>query len=172
MVRRRKDLLLAMLEAAGDGRGSPWHASLLESVEDLDVDQARWSPAPGRPSAWAVVRHVVHWKRGVMEALDRDGLDAEVWAAADWSDLPLDDAAWHADRDELARVTRLLAQRLAAADEGLLDNAVHGFDASIAETAFHVATHDAYHAGQIRLLLRLRDALASAADRGADRGAG
>jgi len=159
MVRRRKDLLLAMLEAAGDGRESPWHASLLETVEDLDVDQARWSPAPGRPSAWALVRHVVHWKRGVMEALDRDGLDARVWAAADWGELPMDDAAWHADRDELARVTRLLAQRLAAADEGLLDNGVDGFDATIAETAFHVATHDAYHAGQIRLLMRLRDAL-------------
>jgi len=158
MALRRKDLLLALLRATGDGRNGPWHASLLESVEGLDVDQARWSPAPGRPSAWALVRHVVHWKRGVMEALDRDGLDADVWAATDWGDLPWDDAAWHADRDELARVTRLLAQRLAAADEGLLDNDVSGFDATIAETAFHVATHDAYHAGQIRLLMRLRDA--------------
>lgn len=152
-----------MLQATGDGRDGPWHASLLETVEDLDVDQARWSPAADRPSAWALVRHVVHWKRGVMEALDRDGLDAEVWAAADWGDLPLDDAAWHADRDELARVTRLLAQRLAAADESLLDNGVHGFGTTIAETAFHVATHDAYHAGQIRLLMRLRNSEPDAA---------
>jgi len=132
-----------------------WHASLIEAIDGLDAEGARWSPAPERPSIWALVRHVAHWKRGVMAALDHDGVELDEWMAGDWSAVPDDDAAWAGDREELIRTTRLLAQRLAAADERLLDREMFGFSASIAETAMHVATHDAYHAGQVRLLRKL-----------------
>jgi len=158
MARRRKDLVLSTLRAAGETRGGLWHASLLEAVDDLGAEDARWSPAPGRPSIWAIVRHVVHWKRGVMAALDHDGVELDDWTAGDWSALPDDDAGWNDDREELVRATRLLEQRLSAADEQLLDREVFGFSASIAETAMNVATHDAYHAGQVRLLRKLRGA--------------
>jgi hypothetical protein len=158
MARRRKDLLLHALHQAGEGTGGPWHASLAEAVAELDPAQARWTPSDGRPCAWALVRHVTHWKRGVMRALDQDHLDPAAWRRADWGPLPTDDAAWRPDRDELARVSRLLAQRLAAADDALLDRELPGFGASIAETFAQLASHDAYHAGQVRALQRLRQA--------------
>jgi len=158
MARRRKDLLLHALHQTGQAADGTWHASLAEAVADLDAAQARWTPAEGRPCAWALVRHVTHWKKGVMRALDQDDHDPEAWHRADWGPLPDDDGAWAVDRDELARISRLLAQRLAAADDPLLDAELPGFGASIAETFAQVAAHDAYHAGQVRAMQRLREA--------------
>lgn len=160
MARRRKDVLLSLLRTAGEARPGRWHASLAEALDDVTAEQARWSPAPGRPSAWSIVRHVTHWKKGVTLALDQDGIDTRAWDEADWGALPEDDAAWQADREELTVVSRRLAQRLAAADDALLDRELPGFGGSIAENLAQLATHDAYHAGQVRALVRLREAMA------------
>jgi hypothetical protein len=61
-------------------------------------------------------------------------------------------------------VTRLVEQRVAAADDRLLDREVDGLGGTLAEQIAQLATHDAYHAGQIRTLLRLREALGNATD--------
>lgn len=158
MARRRKDLLLHALHQAGQAADGSWHASLAEAVSDVNAARARWAPAEGRPCTWALVRHVTHWKKGVMRALDQDEHEPDAWHEADWGPLPSDDDLWDRDRTELARVSRLLAQRLAAADDPLLDAELPGFGASIAETFVQVAAHDAYHAGQVRTLQRLYDA--------------
>lgn len=158
MSARRRDALLELLSLAAHDREAPWHASLLQSLDDVSVDQARWRPAPERNSIWDLVRHVTHWKRAVMAAWDQDGVDHESWARGDWGELPGDDDAWPEDVRELARVSDLLASRLAVADERLLDLELPGFRGSVAYNAMQVATHDAYHAGQIRLLLRLQEA--------------
>ena len=99
-----------------------------------------------------------------MEAMDHGYVDPAPFEASDWGELPSDDAAWDADRTELARVTRLVEQRVAAADDRLLDRELDGLGGTLAEQIAQLATHDAYHAGQIRTLVRLREALASAVD--------
>lgn len=175
MPGRRKDLLLDLMHVAADGKAGVWHASLLAALEGVDATRARWRPAPDRPSIWDLVRHVTHWKRGLMRAWDEGELDTEAWSAQDWSG-PAEEGgeeAWRESVDELARVTRGLASRLAAADERLLDAEVGGFGGGVARHAMQAATHDAYHAGQVRLLLRLQagthDArAASEAGRGED----
>lgn len=151
---------MSLLRTAGEARPGRWHASLAEALDGLSADQARWSPAAGRPSVWSIVRHVTHWKKGLTLALDQDGLDTRAWDEADWGVLPEDDAAWDADREELTVVSRRLMQRLAAADDALLDRELPGFGGSIADNLAQLATHDAYHAGQVRALVKLREALA------------
>lgn len=156
MAARRKDLLLTVLRTAGDAdETGAWHASLLRTLDDVSADAARWAPAPDRPSVWAVVRHVVLWKTVVLEAMDHGYVDPGPFDEADWGDLPDDDAAWDADRSELARLTRLVEQRVAAADDRLLDRPADGLGGSLAEQIAQMASHDAYHAGQIRGVLRL-----------------
>jgi uncharacterized damage-inducible protein DinB len=158
MTGRRKDLLLALLRVAGDAQEEGWHASLLRTLDGVDAAAARWTPAPDRPSVWALVRHVTLWKTALMEAMDHGYVDPSPFEASDWGELPADAAAWDADRSELARVTRLVEQRVAAADDRLLDREVDGLGGTLAEQIAQLATHDAYHAGQIRGLLRLREA--------------
>lgn len=155
---RRKDLLLSVLRSAGDATDGALHASLLRTLEGVDAAAARWTPAPDRPSVWALVRHVTLWKTVLMEAMDQGYVDPTPFEAADWGELPADDAAWDADQTELARVTRLVEQRVAAADDRLLDREVDGLGGTLAEQIAQLATHDAYHAGQIRGVLRLREA--------------
>lgn len=157
MAARRKDLLLTLLDVTADAREGNWHASLLTTLQGVDAEAARWTPAPGRPSIWSLVRHVTVWKKAVMESFDHGYVDPDPWIAADWSELPEDDG-WDADRDELARVMRLLRQRVSAADDRLLERKIDGLDGTLAEQLVQMATHDAYHAGQIRTLLRLREA--------------
>lgn len=158
MPPRRKDALLELLSQTAEDRDLPWHASLLGALDGVGPDQARWRPAPDRNSIWDLVRHVTHWKRALMSAWDEDGTDHDAWSQGDWAALPEADTAWADDVEALARTTRLLSSRLAAADERLLDLEVAGFRGSTARNAMQVATHDAYHAGQIRLLLRLQGA--------------
>ena len=164
MIGRRKDLLLSVLRSAGDASEDGWHASLLRTLDGVDAAAARWTPAPDRPSIWAMVRHVTLWKTVLMEAMDHGYVDPGPYDEADWGELPADDAAWDADRGELARVTRLLEQRVAAADDRLLDGEVDGLAGSLAEQIVQLATHDAYHAGQVRGVLRLREARLAGAD--------
>lgn len=164
MIGRRKDLLLTVLRSAGDAAEHGWHAPLLRTLDGVDAATARWTPAPDRPSVWALVRHVTLWKTVVMEAMDHGYVDPAPFASSDWGELPADDSAWDADRAELARVTRLLEQRVAAADDLLLDAEADGLGGSLAEQIVQLATHDAYHAGQIRGLLRLREARFAGAD--------
>lgn len=161
MADRRKDLLLKLLRYVGDSEGGVWHASLMTTLAEVDAETARWTPAPGRPSIWSFVRHVIVWKKVVMEAFDHGYVDPEPWIAADWSDLPDQDSAWEDDREELARVIRLLEQRVSAADDRLLGREMDGIGGTLAEALMQMATHDAFHAGQIRSLVRLHEALAS-----------
>jgi len=49
-------------------------------------------------------------------------------------------------------------QRLSAGDDAFMDHVVHGLRGSVADTIVEVLRHDAYHAGQVRLILELHDA--------------
>lgn len=135
---------------------SPWHAALLASLRDVTATQARWRPNAEANSIWSIVRHATHWKNGLMRAWDGDGFDYDAWHAADWDALPADDAAWPEDVAALERAARLLRSRLAAADVKLLEIELEGFGGPARRHLLNAATHDAYHAGQVRLLLRLQ----------------
>lgn len=154
MAPRLKDALLE-LQAFGT-ETSPWHPSLTEALRGVSTGQARWQPAPHLNSIWAIVRHVTHWKQGLMRAWDGDGFVLERWESDDWPPLPADDAAWPEDLEALERSGRLLATRVSAADERLLSADLDGLAGPALRHLMNAATHDAYHAGQIRMLLRLQ----------------
>lgn len=161
MADRRKELLVRLLHLTGQAEDETWHVSLSTSLKGIDAETARWSPAPGRPSIWSIVRHLVIWKKVVMESFDHGYVDPGPMIADDWGDLPEQDSAWEDDRDELARMLRLLEQRVSAADDRLLGREMDGLGGTLADVLGQMSTHDAFHAGQIRTLTRLREALAN-----------
>jgi hypothetical protein len=60
-----QDLLVNQLEYTFEKEG--WQPPLWLAVQGLTAEQAAWKPSPERHSIWQIVRHVVCWKRGVLQ---------------------------------------------------------------------------------------------------------
>ena len=66
---------------------SQWQPSLSEALNGLTAAQAAWKPAPERHSIWQIVRHLILWKRGVLNAWDGDPPDGAELEANDWREV-------------------------------------------------------------------------------------
>lgn len=136
-----------------------WHPALKQALGGLSAEQAAWKPQDERNSVHDIVRHLIHWKRAALQGFgplqNREAFLA--YSASDWQPLPAD-ADWAADVAELERLSRGVLEMIASSsDEALLEPVVPGHDA-LAWTLLNLATHDAYHAGQISYLRRLQNA--------------
>ena len=144
-----------------------WQPPLAAAVEGLTSTQAAWKPAPDRHSIWQIVRHVIHWKRGTLSAWDgtrpvlRDGLPTEYardLARTDWQEASGEERAWQDDVRALHEISRAFRQRVEAMDDAALIRPFPGEDMPTVLRVLRMATHDAYHAGQIRYLRALQGA--------------
>jgi len=135
-----------------------WHGPNLRSaVRGLDVESALWRPAPGRHCIWELVLHCAWWKHqvigrvtGTRTPFPRTG--------SNFPPLPSrrDAAAWKADVKLLDEVHRRLLEALASLEAGSLGEAPSGQQYTREQNLVGIALHDVYHAGQVRLLRRLR----------------
>jgi uncharacterized damage-inducible protein DinB len=152
--------------------GDPWHgfplARLLEGVS--------WRTAARRPardvhSIWEIVLHITAWMEEVGRRLG-GALPGEP-AAGDWP--PVGEASsesWARAKAEMQRAHEALLRGLAPFDEDRLWSLVGSAKRNPAAgsgTTFYVmlhglAQHNAYHAGQIAVLLKCRQG-EDAADR-------
>ena len=139
-------VLLDVLDCAFDERS--WHGANLTSAL-RGVSSARAARKVGsRKCVWEQLLHAAYWKHRVLRKLTGAGRFPR--AGSNWPALPApaDDAAWRADLSLLREIHRDLRAAVAALPASSLDPKtvwlVHG-----------AAAHDAYHAGQIKLLRRL-----------------
>ena len=155
-----KDLLLNHLEFTFEKEA--WQPSLLMAVEGLTAAQAAWKPGPDRHSIWQIVRHVTLWKRATLEAWNGtqplfEGREItprfhEVMRS-DWQDISGDDAAWQGDLTALRAVSHAIKEKAALLDHDALVRPFPREDWGPAVLRLlRLATHDIYHAGQIRYL--------------------
>jgi len=133
-----------------------WYAGLLKSVDGLTAAQAAWKPAPDRNSIQQIVRHLTLWKEALLSDWDGKTPDYDQAEAGDWQPVSSDDAAWRADVNALEAVTRTLAERWALLSEEELLAVPPGRKRPPLQLVFDLTSHDAFHAGQIRLLRRLQ----------------
>lgn len=136
--------------------------SLAAAVQGLTAAQAAWQPSPRRHSIWQIVRHVTLWKEGAIAALDGRPVDYDEWNRRDWAEAEGDQTAWERDVARLHRVSGELRARLAAIEEEELTRRIAWYARSapprpIATRFLELATHDAYHAGQIQYLFALQE---------------
>lgn len=162
---RRKDLLrLAVRRAADDdadqerngvvGRlGTTAHPSLLEAVRDASAAEAERRPQGGGPSLRELVREATDRKRAALWAWDHDDAHPDGVPPAEPAPDSDPDAAWRHDLAAFARASRGVQERLAAADDRLLDRVIPGTGASVADIALELASFDAYCAGRAAALL-------------------
>jgi hypothetical protein len=143
-----------------------WPPSLAMAVQGLTAAQAAWRPGPNRHSIWQIVRHVTHWKRATLNAWEgtqplssgRDVTDRfnEVMRT-DWHDASGTDGDWEADVRALHDVSLAIRERARNAEAEDLLRPFPGEDWGPAVLrVLRMATHDIYHAGQIRYLRALQ----------------
>lgn len=159
-----KDLLLNHLDYTFEKEA--WQPSLAMAVQGLTAAQAAWRPGPNRHSIWQIVRHVARWKQVTLEAwrgsqplFSGQGATErfnEVMRT-DWSEASRTDADWRADVRALHDVSLAVRERAANADAEELLRPFPGEDWGPAVLrVLRMATHDVYHAGQIRYLRALQ----------------
>ena len=161
-----KDILVHHLEHTFEKEA--WQPSLLLSLEGLSAVQASWKPSPERHSIWQIIRHVARWKQATLEAWDgtkplyRAGYGETEYARelerSDWQDVKGDERTWRADLEALRVVSMQLKRRVAAMDDHALLAPFEGEDMPIVLRLIRMATHDIYHAGQVRCLRALQGA--------------
>ena len=108
---------------------------------------------------------MAYWKYAVRRQLARavpgdedDAGEGFARSPADWPGVPerADEKAWAADRKLLRDEHRRLCDLIRAFPVRQLDNQPPGAKKwTCAQLMFGIATHDAYHTGQIQLLKRL-----------------
>jgi uncharacterized damage-inducible protein DinB len=141
--------------------GPAWHgASLLQTVRSISAAQARRRPGPGRNTIWELVLHLAYTRHRVLARLGATPAArfprplARDW----WPKLPdrTGPVAWRADLDLLAEYQARLLEAVRTVPDARLLHRRAGQPRSVGHELLNVAVHDAYHTGQIRLLLRLR----------------
>ncbi len=136
-----------------------WQPPLSGALLGLTAAEAGWRPAPARHSIWQIVRHLIHWKRGVLQAWDGDPPGAEL-AAGDWQEVAGSDADWDRDRQTLLDISREYLTRAQALDDAGLSRRIVwykiGWAQPLAMRLVRTTTHDIYHAGQIMYLRALQ----------------
>jgi hypothetical protein len=145
-------LLLEILDQGYERQA--WHGpNLKSSLRGVTAQDAMWRPGHGRHNIWEIAVHAAYWKYVVRGRLWRERgrgfpLQGRNWFA---SPSPLTEQAWRQARELLEQTHRSL--RAAVAE--LPRSPARKLPTSM---IFGVAFHDIYHAGQIRLLRRLRAA--------------
>jgi hypothetical protein len=141
-------LLLEILDQAY--RRKAWHGpNLKQSLRGVTAKGAAWRPGPGRPYIWEVAVHAAYWKYAARRRLSGDPRGSFILKGSNWFARPASatEKAWREDRALLEAEHKKLREAVAnLANSRPVPSSL----------IFGVAFHDIYHAGQIRLLRRLR----------------
>jgi len=142
-----KASLLDQLKTSHDQQD--WFVPVKPALEGVTAAQASWKPQGGDHSIGMLANHLLFWNSQNLAKFKKvapakfDGNNDETFNA-------FDQARWDEVRQKLDQVLTELEKLVAAADEKTLQ--------SWAPTLGRIATHNAYHTGQILLLRKMQGA--------------
>ncbi len=153
----RITLLLRSLDQAFDQRA--WHGPNLKgALRGAKPETALWRPQPERHNAWEEMVHAAYWKYRVLRYVATDPPEGFDEAGSDWFERTEGTAAqWDADRKRLRVWHARLRAAVPAFDPARLGDVAYD-RYTYEDLLLGAAAHDVYHAGQIRLLRRMREA--------------
>lgn len=141
--------------------GDAWHGPSLSEVL-AGVSSAEASVKEGDThSIWELTLHITAWLDIARRRMEGEVLgDHNLTMQDDWPPVPstVTDTEWHATLQSLAEANRKLCEAVANFPDDKLEAQVPGRDYSYSVMLHGVAQHASYHAGQIQLLKRLRNA--------------
>lgn len=144
-------------------RGPAWHGpSVRAALKGVTAAQASWRPAPGRNSIHDLVLHLMYTRHRMIGRLQSvQGGRSERFPRpmrSSWyprGPARLDEATWSEDLKALERYQESVLAALAGVDPATLALRRRGSVRTVGAELMGMAFHDAYHAGQIRMLALL-----------------
>jgi uncharacterized damage-inducible protein DinB len=155
------DVLLALLDQAFDRRS--WHGpNLSGALRGMSAEEAAWRPARGRHSAWELALHCAYWKYVVRRKLSGEKRGSFPLEGSNWWTRPSARGTkaalareWKSDLELLALMHKTLRESVENFPAKRWSAKAGSF--TYRELVTGAAAHDLYHAGQIRLLRRMRE---------------
>ena len=138
-------------------QGPAWHGpSVRACLRGVDHLTAAWRVARKRNTIWELMLHLAYGRHVFLVRLGARPLGRfpRKLRASWWPEMPPEQssAAWAADLELFDTLHGRLLQAIADAPETSLRRVRSGKKFTMAHELLSVAPHDAYHAGQIRLL--------------------
>ncbi|MBX3394150.1 MAG: DinB family protein [Phycisphaerae bacterium] len=147
------ELLLEMIDDAFGGKA--WHGPNLRGIlRGLTAAEASARPAGVRHSIAELVIHCGYWKYAVRRRLRGDKRGSFPFKGSNWFVLPdsLDDKTWRSILKLLDSEHAGLRAAVAEVAPRRLGIRLPGSEVRYRKLIHGIASHDVYHAGQIRLL--------------------
>lgn len=153
MIPVERERLIRLFEQLYDG--TPWlDVNIVDTLEPLSAEQAGRKMRPDIHSVWEITHHLIAWRENVLQRLH----GAVINTPTDNIFRPINDVSPEAWQDTLRRLKqsqddwmRYLQQSTEASWHQVYPtNGMTYF-----EHIHGILQHDAYHLGQIRLLLRI-----------------
>jgi uncharacterized damage-inducible protein DinB len=156
----RKEELLDTLRRSFDG--DAWHGpAVLDTLSEVREAQALWQPPEGARTIWEIALHIAAWSNEVAQRLEggKPGEPKE-------GDYPKPKGSWpdaiatvRAARDRLVKVVAGLSDDDLNKLIGAEHNAALATGFTYAGSIEGLAQHNAYHAGQMRMVLKIMGGL-------------
>lgn len=153
----RVALLVEIFDQAFDKPA--WHGpNLRGAIRGLSTGELLWRPSPKRHNIWELVLHTSYWKYALHRKFTGGKRGSFPHPRTNWPRLPEkpDQAAWKRDLEFLLETHGLLRNDITNLPGSALDEKASNSRYKYARLIYGIASHDLYHAGQIRLLKRLQ----------------
>jgi uncharacterized damage-inducible protein DinB len=135
-----KSILLAELKSSHNAQD--WYVPASKAVEGLTFEQAAWKPAgKDNHSIAQLVNHLAFWDKQNLAKFKGEAAASFSGNNEETFEPPKDKKSWDALVAEMDGVMTGWEKAVEAADDAKL--------AKAAPTIAHIATHNAYHTGQI-----------------------
>ena len=142
-----KSSLLDQLRTTHDQQD--WFVPIRPAIKGVTAAQASWRPPGGDHSIGQLTNHLLFWNSQQL-AKFKHLAPAKFGGDNDETFNAFDEARWDEVREKLDQVLTELEKLVAGADEKTLQSWV--------ATLGRIATHNAYHTGQILLLRKMQGA--------------
>lgn len=152
-------LISRQLSNSHDTNG--WFVAVKNALEGVDVELACWKPADADINCiWETLAHLTYYNFAYLQRFK--GIDYQYDIATNdesFSTGEYDESSWQADVARFDAVMSEFRGLIDTADEGKFAEPVSAENQTKwATLILNIATHNAYHSGQIMLIRKLRGA--------------
>ncbi|MBK7342902.1 MAG: DinB family protein [Saprospiraceae bacterium] len=153
MMARQQRILDLIEQLENLFNGSPWFGpTWIETLEKIPSEAVNFRLSKGASIA-GLLGHVVAWREYVARQLQGQE-DVDLLPGADWPVDTVDDRKWQDLVKQLVGLQQELLEGLSELPASMLDETVPGRAYTWAFMIQGLIDHDAYHLGQINLLLK------------------